>query len=348
MTAKELLLCLSDMDMLSGRENESALKAVVTKELNLDTDRVTYDNLGNLIVRLTEGETGGKHILLEAHADEIGLIVTDIDEDGTLKIASVGGVAPGNLLGSRFRVYGKNGVYTAVTVTAPPHLIGADADAIPELRDLHLDVGMTKDEAAGKIAPGDVILRKQTAAPMGETRVTGKALDDRAGVVAVLEAGKEILQTGTRHTVTLVFTSQEEVGGRGATVTGYTLQPDEAICVDVSFATQPGVTEDGLGKLGEGPMLGYSPILSRPMWETLCTLAKEGSLPYQAEIMGGRTGTDADELTVSGKGIACALVSIPQRNMHTDVEVVDVRDVENAAHLMAAYCTDGRSLSKEG
>lgn len=339
MTTEQLLLRLSDMDILSGEEARSGLDSLVREELNLSETDVRYDTLGNLLVSLTKGDSG-KHILLEAHADEIGLIVTDIDQNGTLRFASVGGVAPGNLLGSRFTVYAEAGTYTAVTVTAPPHLIGAEADAIPEIRDLRLDVGMTEEEARAVIRPGDRILRKQTAVKMGQHRVTGKALDDRAGVAVLLQAAKLIQKTGTPHTVTLALTSQEEVGCRGAAAAGLTLRPHEAICVDVSFATQPGVSADEAGDLAKGPMLGISPILSRSMWESFRRLAEENNIPCQMEVMGGRTGTNADALTIAGTGIPCALVSIPQRNMHTDVEVVDVRDVDNAAALLAHYCAE--------
>lgn len=346
MTTEQLLLRLSDMDILSGDEASSGLDRLIADELCLDEASLRYDTLGNLLISLSEGD-GGKHILLEAHADEIGLIVTDIESDGTLRFATVGGVAPGNLLGSRFRVYGEKGTYTAVTVTAPPHLIGADADAIPEIRDLRLDVGMTAEEAREVIRPGDRILRKQSAVRLGDFRVTGKALDDRAGVAVLLEAAKRIQKAGTRHKITLALTSQEEVGCRGAAAVGTVLSPDEAICVDVSFATQPGVSGDEAGKLGKGPMLGISPILSRSIWEKLHRLADQKDIPCQMEVMGGRTGTNADVLTIAGTGIPCGLVSIPQRNMHTDVEVVDLRDVDNAATLLAAYCTEDETLGKE-
>lgn len=337
MTTTQLLMKLSDMDIISGSEKDSELLNTVAEYLNIPENTMRYDNLSNLIIPVTE--KGNKHILLEAHADETGFIVTSVTENGFIKIAPVGGAYSASVLGSVFTVYGKEKL-AAVAVTTPPHLSDNDKNELPDVSDILLDAGLSGEKARKLISAGDRVLRKTLATQLSDTRITGKALDNRAGVAVLLIAAKKLLEEGTVNRITVCFTSQEEVGCRGAYAIGNTLSPDEAICVDVSFALQPNVSKAEAGELSKGAMIGISPILSRNISDKLISVCKEKSLPYQIEVMSGRTGTTADVLQISGKGIPCALVSVPQRNMHSSCETVDTEDIENIAALITAYCKD--------
>ena len=133
------------------------------------------------------------------------------------------------------------------------------------------------------------------------------------------------------------MSSREETGEQGAETAAYSCDPTEAIVVDVSFAVQPGVPESKSGKLAGGPMLGMAPSLSREMGNVLEALAKENGIPFQYEVMGGEAGTNADAIGVSRAGVRCAMLSIPQRNMHTPAEIVDLQDLEHTAQMIAAY-----------
>ena len=162
-------------------------------------------------------------------------------------------------------------------------------------------------------------------------------MDDRAGCAALIRCAQLLHGENLSCGLTVLLSSREEVGGQGAQTGTFSLEPTEAIVVDVSFAAQPGVDPAKCGKLGGGPMIGMAPILNRPMVHRLKELAKKNEIPFTMEIMGGETGTNADGIAVSRAGVHTAMVSIPLRYMHTPVEVIDVQDVEYTARLLAEY-----------
>ncbi len=172
-------------------------------------------------------------------------------------------------------------------------------------------------------------------------RLAGPALDDRIGCAAVIAAAEEIAAEKPDCKVTVLLSSMEEVGGQGAETGGFTSQPDYAIAVDVSFGDGFGCAPEKTSPLGGGTMLGYAPILDREFTMKLKKLAEENNIPLQHEPMGGRTGTDADELATAGRGIKMALLSIPLRSMHTVAETIDPEDAANTARLMALAAKEG-------
>ena len=326
----DLLKTLCEANGTSGNETEAAK---IAAELLAEYMHVTIDVRGNVI-----GDTGvkGEKILLDAHLDRIGFTVTAIDEKGFLKVARVGGIDPIVLAASEVTVHGKEKVYGVITST-PPHLSkGADKKA-QEISDIAIDIGMTKEEAEKVISLGDRITMNGDIKPMLGSRVCGAALDDRCGVASILRC-LEILGDKVKELpVCVMFSACEETGGSGAQVGSFTVQADESIAVDVSFAKAPGVKDTVYAKLGEGTMIGYSPSLDFEISRKLEAIAKEKCIKYHTEVMGSSTGTNADEICVSGKGTRMALLSIPQRNMHTAAEVVDMNDIEATAQLMAEY-----------
>ena len=237
--------------------------------------------------------------------------------------------------GARVVVHGKCDL-PGVISTLPPHLQkGEDGKKAAPIDELSIDLGLTAQAAKDLVAAGDCVTFAKHFTPLNGSRVSANCLDDRSGVAAVLLAAEQLKDAPCR--VTLLFTAQEEVGTRGAKTALFDRGVDASVSVDVSFAYTPGCKARDCGVMGKGPMIGISPILDRQFSKELLDLATENQIPYQTEVMAGRTGTNADAISICGSGVRCALVSIPEKYMHTPAEVVDTADVEQTAALLAAF-----------
>lgn len=324
----ELLKELTQTVGVSGCEEN--IVALLKKKLSLYGD-VTVDSMNNVFCTFGEGY----HFLLDAHLDEIGLIVTDITDDGFIKFSNCGGIDARPLPAMEVSVWGREEVKGVIS-TLPPHLQSAsDEKKIPKLSELAIDTGLTKDKLEKLVSLGDRITFKRNFTPLLNGLVSASCLDDRSGVAAILMCLDELKNMGCK--VTVMFSSQEEVGTRGAKVGPYAKSVDEAISVDVSFAFTPGCDKSECGELSKGAMIGFSPILDKEISRNLVDAAEKNNIPYQCEIMSGRTGTNADVISISEKGIKTALISIPEKYMHQRVEVVDTADVESVSRLICAY-----------
>lgn len=304
-------------------------------------DEVTSDPLGG-VTGILGRRDAKRRIMLDAHIDQIGMVVTNIDEDGFLHITQVGGVDRRTMPGSIVTVYGKE-TLTGVICTLPPHLAQGGDGKIAPVDKQAIDLGLTKEEAEKLVAIGDRAVLTNPVKKLLGSRVSGTALDDRAGCACIIRAARLVKDKDPDCCVMVVCSTREEVGGQGAKIRTYALEPTEAIAVDVSFAAQPG-TSGLTAELGGGPMIGFSASLDRRMSKRLIELAKENNIPYQLEAMGGRTGTNADSISVSRGGVRSGLISVPQRNMHTPAEVCDLSDMENIAKLIAAYILDTQEV----
>lgn len=324
------LKVLSDACGVAGH---SHIAAVVMEQLREKTDSCWQDAMGNVLAVRRGTDTQGKTVLLEAHLDEIGFLVTDIDELGFLHVAAAGGVDERVLAAQAVNVYG-DAVYTGVFCSTPPHLLKED-NKLPAVEDMGIDVGMTAEEAREHIPLGSRVGFAPHFQPLGDTIVSGKAMDDRAGVAAILDCLKNLPKT--KATVAVALCVQEELGCRGAAVAARQLQPDVALVTDVSFAYVNGENSRECGRLGEGVMVGISPVLDEEISQTLLALAGKKSIPVQREIMAGATGTDADNISKENAGIPTGLLSIPLRYMHTPIETVDIRDIAAVSTLMTAF-----------
>lgn len=297
------------------------------------------DDFGNVI-----GTVGGNDkptLLLDAHIDRIGMVVTYIDEDGFIKVGSCG-MDKRTLLAQTVTIYGKENVKGVIS-TLPPHT-ATDKNSAPKIDEISIDVGMSKEEAEKLITLGDFVTVDGFFSNLADSLVCTPASDDRAGVAVILYA-LDLLKNEKElpFRIAVQFAAQEEIGGRGAIISAFNIDPDYAIAFDVSFAVSKGVSSDKAGKLGKGPMIGISPILDREMSQRLIELAKEKEIPYQLEAMSGRTGTDADHISVSRGGVKTGLISIPQRYMHTPCEVLDIEDIKYTGQLLAEYIKGGVS-----
>ncbi|MEG6572422.1 M42 family peptidase [[Clostridium] cellulosi] len=332
MDLQKLLFSLSETSCITGAGTATNVVFDTVKRFAPDTFR---DPLGNIIAPVKKAKEGRPHILLEAHMDEIGFVVQTIDDDGFVHIGKVGGPDIRVLLGSEVTIFGKEPVY-GVFCCRPPHLSSNDDyKKVPELDELAIDIGYTHDKAVEKVSPGDYITLRQAPAELINGLITGKALDNRAGVATVLRC-LELCAEKVDCGLTAAFTLSEELGCRGAVTASYTAAPTHAIVVDVSFGYTPDAPKEKCGKIGRGPMIGISPVLSGEVTSVLFEAAKANNIPYQTEVMGGETGTNADSVSISRGGVATGLVSVPLRYMHTAVETIAVSDVENTARLMAA------------
>lgn len=295
------------------------------------------DRLGSIVAPIVPAKEGCGHLLLDAHIDEIGFVVTSIDADGFLHVGKAGGPDLRILLGHEVTVFGRKTLF-GVFCCRPPHLSSAeDYKKAPEIDELAVDIGFTKEKAEELVAPGDFITLHREPHMLENGLFTGKALDNRAGVAAVLRAIELLHGNLPQIGLTAVFSMSEEIGERGATAAAFTVAPTQAIVIDTSFAMTPDAPREKCGELCKGPMIGISPVLSSKVTEKLFALAKEQSIPYQTEVMGGTTGTNSDVVSVTRDGVRTGLLSVPLRYMHTANEIIALEDVENTARLTAAY-----------
>ncbi len=331
MDLEKTIMSLADADGVSGDETEAAQLALsMLKEYTDDC----YIKNGNVIGHL--GSKGAKpHILIDAHIDQIGFVVTYITEDGFLKVSNCGGIDRRLLLAQPVTVSGRERV-SGVICAIPPHL-EKDESKVPEMEDICIDVGMTKAQAEKVISLGDKVTFSARCEKLLGDRLTGAALDDRCGVAAILRTIELVKEKALHSEVTVMFSTQEEVGERGAKIGAFDIDPDVAIAVDVSFALTSDDSEIKCGKMGGGCMIGYSPVLDRELSDRMKSIAAEKKLPYQIEVMSGTTGTNADRFSVNKSGVKSVTLSIPLKYMHTPVEVISFSDVENTAQLIAAY-----------
>ncbi len=331
----ELLKRLCDAHGISGYEDE--VREVVKAELESYVDEIRVDKLGNLICVKNGSEF--KEMVC-AHMDEIGFMVKSIDEKGFIRFAPIGGWFSQIALGQRVILHGERKVY-GVVGCKPPHVMrDEERKKAVEFRDMFIDVGArSRDEVREMgIEIGTPITIDRELVRMGD-RVTGKALDDRAGLAVMIEALKRTKSTATVYAVATV---QEEVGLKGARVSAFALEPDVALALDVCVATDfPGAESIHMDvKLGSGPVItivdasGRGLIASKNVVRWLRETAEELKIPYQLEVAEGGT-TDATAIQLTKEGIPSGVVSVPARYIHSPVEVVDLKDLENSANLVA-------------
>ncbi len=331
MTLKEMIFKLSAAKGVAGINGASA----VAVELLAPLGKAEVDSVGGVTCKVGNGP---RKIMLDAHIDEIGFIVTAL-EGGFLRVAKCGGIDVRTVIGQRVTVHGKKDISGVIT-SMPPHLKAESTDA-PKIDELSVDCAMSGDSLKEIVSVGDRISFDCEPVELLNGRITGKSLDNRVGVAAIIQAAQQIAAANTDCTLILSLSAQEELGLRGARTATFALKPDQAIVVDVSFGDGAGLAEKECGKLGGGVMIGASPILNKKMTDQMIALAEKEGIPYKIEAMSGSTGTNADVVTISREGVPTALLSIPLRNMHTACEVVDIKDVQWVAQLITAYICGG-------
>lgn len=327
---------------VSGAENAVAQKAV--ELLQPYGEVVITPALGNVMCSVGTFDDKKPTVILDAHMDEIGMIVTYITDDGFLKVSGCGGIDCRILLGQQVTIYGKEKLIGIVTST-PPHL-EKDSSAAPEIDEIYIDTGLDVEKAKELISLGDIVLIENELEKLQGNRVTAKAIDDRSGMTAIILALELLKDRETLYNIVVLFSSQEETGERGAATGGFLSKASMAIVVDVSFAKTHGESDENCAIMGKGPMIGFAPSLSREMSENFKKIAEKKKIPYQIEVMNGKTGTNADAIGISECGKTVVTVSIPEKHMHTPVEIVDLKDIENTAALIAEYLCNYGSVGE--
>lgn len=315
---------------------------------------VAVDGMGTSTATVA-GSAGGPSLAIIGHVDEIGLIVTHIDDVGYLYFGSVGGWDAQILVGQRVTVTTRDGRLPGVVGKKPIHLLTADDRKKGiELKELHIDIGAADgDEARGLVRIGDTAVITGEPIELRNGRAIARAMDNRLGAFVAYEATRLVAEAGgAPGDVIGVAAVQEEIGLNGARTAAFSLQPDVAIVVDVTHATDaPGVEAKELGehKLGSGPVIERGSILNPGVFELLHETAEAEGIPFTVAASGRGTGTDADVVHMSRGGIATTIIGLPLRYMHSPVEMVQIDDVLNAARLIAAFAqrlTQGTSFAR--
>lgn len=332
MDTRDVLFRLSSLSSVSGDEAAAFSELGNFLESRFNKKCLIREDM----VELSFGErTEGKpHILIDAHMDEIGMIVTFIDEEGFIVPGNIGGMDVRMLPSQRVVIHGIKEI-PGIVASIPPHLSDKSTSDIDSIR---IDTGFSAKELRKYVRPGDTISFDSECCELLNGRVSGKSFDNRAGAAVLVRTADKLMKTDTQNcSYSFLFSSAEEIGERGAKTACFEIDPDIAVAVDVSFASVHGEDPSKCGKMGEGPMIGFSPSLSREITEMLCRTAEKIKIPYQKEVMNGLTGTNADQFSVCRNGVKTCTVSVPLRYMHTSAEVVDIKDIELASDLLAEF-----------
>jgi putative aminopeptidase FrvX len=323
---------------------ETAPAAVWRKAASAFAEAST-DVLGTplALVAASHGEqAGGRRLLVMGHIDEIGLIVTHIDDDGFLWFREVGGWDAQILVGQRVVIDTAGGPAPGVVGKKPIHLLrDEERKKVASVPDLHIDVGARDGKQARKMVRiGDVAVIDAAPVELPNGRLTARALDNRLGSFVALEAARLVAEAGgAMWELAAVAAAQEEITFGGSRTSAFSLEPDAAIVIDVTHATDaPGIDVKGAGKheLGSGPVISRGSTLNPGVFELLHAAAEAEGLDFTVEASGRATGTDADAVHLSRAGVPTGLVSIPIRYMHSPVELVELQDVHACARLVAA------------
>ena len=327
---KKLMTVLCQENGISGDESDIAKTA--RKKLKKYCPDARIEN-GNVIGSLGNQNPNAWHVLLDAHMDKVGLIVTSITDDGFVTVGNVGGLDRRWFPAQRVCIHGTKSIYGIIS-TLPPHLASGE-EKVQKIEQVRIDTGYDAESLREFVSIGDSVTFCGYTGELAGGRFSSPALDDRSGMAAIFYALDEIWQEDLDCKVTVLFSNREEVNGCGAKTGCFSINPDIALAVDVSFAGDGKLCKTG--KAGEGAMIGFSPSLDRGLSQELVAHAIHEKIPYQYEVMSGRTGTNADDFAVCRDGVETCTVSIPLYYMHTPVEVVDVNDVKNTGKLLAAF-----------
>ena len=342
MEIREMLERLCNTNGPSGFEQDVAKAA--KQLLEPLVDEVWIDRMGSVIGVRRCGKPNAKRLLLDAHLDEIGLVVTGI-QDGFLRFGTIGGVDP-RMLPDRELTILTNPPLFGVVACLPPHVLtAADRDTAPPIQDFYVDTGLSQEEAERRIPIGTPMVFRGGFLALGEDQLCAKAMDDRACFVSLLRT-LELLQDKQLDVDLYVMGStREEVNSAGAIVGTQTVYPDYCVAVDVTHGKTPDSPGTCTCQLGKGPAVGIGPNMARWMSRRLLDKAQAEEIPVQKEIISGHSGTNAWDIQICNEGVATALVSLPLKYMHTPVEVLSVQDVEDTARLLAAFTV---GLGEEG
>ncbi len=322
---------------------EAPIQQVVRDYMAPVADSITTDIHGNVIV--CKNPTAPLRLMFAGHCDQIGLLVTHIDDSGFIYTQTIGGWDPIQLVGQRMTIWTDQGPIPAVIARKPIHLLkDEERKQVVKQEELWLDMGAkNKAEAAAAVAIGDPVTLELGYQEMRNQLANSPGMDNRTGVWVVMEALRRVADKELQCGIYAVSTVQEEIGLRGARTSAYGIDPQVAIAVDVTHATDcPTIDKRQQGdiSLGKGPVIYRGPNMNRAVTSRLVSLCAKHQLPYQVAAIGRATPNDANNIQISRAGVATGLVSIPNRYMHSAVETISLDDIDQAADLLTAFACD--------
>lgn len=335
MNLTALLKKLSEAEGISG--HEEPIREILLEEFEPYVDELRTNKLGS-VVGLKHGRARPprRTIMLAAHMDEIGLMVSGV-EKGFLRLSRVGGTDQRVLLGQELIVHGRQDL-PGVIGFRPPHVLSHDErDKVIAMEDMFADVGLPARQVSHLVRVGDLVSFRHQPSELKGGLLSGKAMDDRASVAAVIACLELLSARQPAWDVLAVATIQEETALLGAATSAYELNPDAAVAIDVTFGAQNGVSESESFGLGKGPVIGLGPNIHPLLARRLVEAAKRLEMLYQLEPIPGSSGTDGWAIQVAREGIPTAIIGIPLRYMHTPVETLAVKDVERTGRLLAEF-----------
>jgi putative aminopeptidase FrvX len=321
---------------------EQQVQQVIREEMQSYTDEQRTDVHGNVIAALNPG--GKPRVMLTAHCDELGFLVRYIDEQGFIYFAPIGGFDPSTLPGERIQIHTPQGPVLGVIGRKPAHLLsGEERGKAPKLSELWIDIGASGKEEAHELVPiGSIATRAAQLESLRGDLVVSRALDDKSGVFAVVEAVRRISEQREKLKASVFFVAavQEEVGLRGARTSAFGVDPLIAVAVDVTFTSDhPQTSKHEIGdiKLNSGPVITIGGHINPRVYQMLVAAADDAGIAYQIDPQAAGTGTDTDVIQVARAGVATGLISIPCRYLHTGSEVVSLKDIDEVAELLSRF-----------
>lgn len=337
MISCELLKTLSDLRGVSGYEE--AISPKIASMFVKYCDSVSVDKLGNIIGIKKSDNNDSKKVMIEAHMDEIGLMITNIDKDGFLYFTSVGGIDARILLANEVVVHGKRDIYGVIGAKPPHVLTSKEKDATVPMDKLYIDTGFSKDEISQIVSVGDTATFANNFTELKNGCVSTKSQDDRSCVAILFDLMQRLSNVPLPFDVYFVAAVQEEVGLRGARTAAHSINPDLGIVIDVCHATTPDASKDVFA-FSSGAIITKGPNIFPTAVKKLTQILDDNSIKYQIDIEGGNTGTDAWAIQVVRCGVPTVLFSIPLRYMHTPVETVSTSDLDTTADAIYAFLTN--------
>ena len=335
---KDLIYKLTACSAISG--DEHSIHKLIENEIKDYVKTISFE-LDGSVIATTGNIKSDRNILFDAHLDQIGMLVTNIENvsgNGFIKFCACGGVDRRVLPSHIVEIHGSENILGIICPIYNNFDKNKDDNFLP-IEDLTIDCDMVYDELIKKVSLGDRVSFVQKFRNLLNNQFTTCSLDNRIGVAVLINLIRKLSKIKLNNKITFLFSSQEEVTTLGAKVSSYKINPDKAIVVDTSFANQPNLSSQKYKNInmGDGPMIALAPTISKNISNKLINIAKDKNIHYQLEVMGGNTGTNLDKIVLTRGGINCGLVSIPIKYMHSPIEVANFDDINNTTELLFNY-----------
>lgn len=336
MELKELIVSISSLMSVSSNEAHGA--AELEKLIGAGFDESFTDKVGNRFFVKRCGKENAPKILIDAHMDEIGMMITDIKDGGFITVANVGGVDTRILQASDVTIYGKEKIYGVVGST-PPHLRRPDeADTLKPITELLIDTGYSKEKLSELVRIGTPVGFAPKYTELANGKLAGKGFDDKSCAACAVEGISRVKKEDLAGDVYLMLSSREETGAVGGAATGtFGINPDYAMVIDVNLGKTPDTPKNETVEMGGGASLLFCPVTDKKLTRMLISEAEEKGIKTQICVTGGHTGTNTPDVNLAREGIPTVDVGLPLKSMHTCTEVLDLADAESVSALTAAF-----------